>query len=136
MNAVAIRRYMTRPSIHTSSRGLVGTVIEAAEDVDVGDDEEEAGAVHVDVAERPSRIHVAHDVLDGIEGPVGTRIIPHREHDAGDDLDRQEQAGEDTEVPPVIEVARNRIAAADRAVDQRGSGRRSSSQRMRPDFGS
>ncbi len=86
--------------------------------MDVGDDEEEAGAVHVDVADRPSRIHVAHDVLDGIEGSVGARIIPHRQHDAGDDLDGEEQAGEDAEVPPVIEVARNRITAADRAIDQ------------------
>ena len=42
----------------------------------------------------------------------------HRQDDAGDDLDRQEDPGEDAEIPQVIEVARHRIAAADRAVDE------------------
>src|SRR3546814_10254275 len=44
--------------------------------------------------------------------------IMHRQHDAGDDLDRQRNAGEDAEIPEVIEVTRHRIARADRVVDE------------------
>ena len=55
------------------ARRLVGAVIEAPEDVDVGDDEEEAGAVGVEVAEQPALVDVAHDVLDRPEGRPGRR---------------------------------------------------------------
>ena len=40
----------------------------------------------------------------------------HRQHDPGDDLDHQEQPGEDTEVPEIVQVARHRITAAKRSV--------------------
>ena len=42
----------------------------------------------------------------------------HRQDDPGDDLDHQEEPGEDAEIPEVVEVARHRIAAADRVVDE------------------
>ena len=104
---------------HQLARRLVRTVIKSAEDVDVGDDEEEAGAVHVRVAQQPAGVDVAHDQLvDRIECAVGGRGIMHRQHDAGDDLDGQEDPGEDSEIPEIIEVARHRIAAADRAIDE------------------
>jgi hypothetical protein len=103
---------------HQLARRLVGAVIHAPEDVDVGDDEEQAGAVGVGVAEEPALVDVAHDVLDRLEGMVAGRRIMHGENDPGDDLDGQSQAGENPEIPPVIQVARHRIAAADRAVDE------------------
>src|SRR3546814_16885299 len=63
-------------------------------------------------------IDVAHDVLDREKGDVRIGGIMHRQHDAGDDLDRQRNAGEDAEIPEVIEVTRHRIARADRVVDE------------------
>src|SRR2546430_3525859 len=47
-----------------------------------------------------------------------SRIIMHRQHDAGDDLDRQENPGGEAEVPEIIEVARHRITAANGAISQ------------------
>ena len=100
------------------ARRLVGAVIEAAEDVDVGDDEEEAGAVGMGVAKQPALVDVAHDVLDRFERTRARGDIVHRKDDAGDDLDGQSEAREDPEIPEIIEVARHRIAAADRSVDE------------------
>ena len=70
------------------ARRLVGAVVEAAEDVDVDGDEEHRGAVGVQVAQQPAVVHVAHDVLDRVEGHVDLRRVVHRQHDAGDDLRR------------------------------------------------
>src|SRR5205085_9173562 len=65
----------------------------------------------------PAGVDIAHDqLIDGIEGAVAGRIIMHREHDAGNDLDRKEDSGRDSEIPEIVEVARHRIAAADGAV--------------------
>ena len=55
-------------------------------------DEEEAGAVHMRITQEPAAIHVAHDVLDAIEGTADASIIMHRQDDAGDDLDNQRDA--------------------------------------------
>ena len=86
--------------------------------MDVDGDEEEARAVHVRITQQPAGVDVAHDQLvDAVEGAVGGRIIMHRQHDAGDDLDGQEDAGGEAEVPPVIKVARHRVPATDGAVD-------------------
>src|SRR5690606_708016 len=38
--------------------------------------------------------------------------------DAGDDLDHQRKAGENAEVPEIVEVARNRITGAHGVVDE------------------
>jgi hypothetical protein len=103
---------------HHLARRLVGAVIEAAEDVEIGDDEEEARAVGVEVAQEPALVDVAHDMLDRGEGGVGVRRIVHGKDDAGDDLDGQREAREHPEIPHVIEVARHRIAAADRIVGE------------------
>ena len=66
------------------ARLLVGAVIEAAENVDVDDDEEHRRAVLVDVADQPPVVDVAHDVLDGVEGQLGVRLVVHRQQDAGE----------------------------------------------------
>ena len=74
MKAVAIIKQVDDEAEHPDqlARRLVGSVIKPAEDVDVGDDEEEARAVHVRVAKQPSRVDVAHDELvDRIERAVG-----------------------------------------------------------------
>jgi hypothetical protein len=77
--------------------------------VDVNGDEEERGAVRMHVAQQPARVHVAHDLLDGIEGDRRVVGIVHRQHDAGNDL-RGEHDGEDAaERVGVVEVARHRI---------------------------
>ncbi len=91
------------------ARVLVGAVIHAAEHVDVGGEEEHRRAVGVDVAQQPAVVHVAHDVLDGVEGEVDMRRVVHREHDAGDDLHRQHEGEDAAEGPPVVQIARDRI---------------------------
>ena len=104
---------------HQLARRLVAAVIEPAENVDVGDQEEEAGAVHMRVAQQPAGIDVAHDELvDAVERAVGGRHVMHRKDDAGEDLDGQEDPGEDPEIPEIIEVARHRIAGTGRAIDE------------------
>ena len=84
----------------------------------IDDDEEHARAVHMRVADEPAGVHVAHDMLDRIERDARVRGIVHRQNDAGDDLDHQRGAGEDAEVPEIIEVARHRIAGARGIVDE------------------
>ncbi len=86
--------------------------------MDIGDDEEEARAVGVGVTQHPPGVDVAHDMLDRIERSVDRRIIMHRQHDSGDDLDRQEDPGEHAEIPEIIEVARHRVTPANRAIDE------------------
>ena len=91
------------------ARRLVGAVIEAAEDVDVDGDEEERGAVGMHVAQQPARIHVAHDLLDRIEGEIGVGRIVHGQHDAGQDLRHQHDRQDAAEGPGIVQVARHRI---------------------------
>ncbi len=100
------------------ARRLVGAEEQTAENVDVDDNEEEACAIGVGVSQEPASVDVAHDMFDRTESPVGRCIIMHRQHDPGNDLDHQEQAGENAEVPEIIQVARNRVTAADRAINQ------------------
>ncbi len=91
------------------ARRLVGAVIEPAEDVQIDDDEEHRRPVHVQIADQPAVIHVAHDVLDGIEGHGGFRRVVHGQHDAGDDHHHQHEAGQRAEAPHVVQVARRRV---------------------------
>ena len=92
------------------ARRLVGAVVEAAEDVDVDHDEEHRGAVGVRVAQQPAVVHVAHDVLDASRTRSRrVRRVVHRQHDAGDDLQHQHDAGERAEVPEVVQVLRRRV---------------------------
>ncbi len=99
------------------ARLLVGAVIHAARDVDVDGDEEERGAVGVDVAQEPAVIHVAHDAFDGIEGEIDVRRVVHRQHDAGHDLHAQHEGKNAAERPPVIQIARRRIGD-ERRIDE------------------
>ena len=91
------------------ARLLVGAVIHAAEHVDVAGEEEHRRAVGVHIAQQPAVVHVAHDAFDGIEGEVDMRRVVHREHDAGDDLRRQQEREDAAEGPPIVQVARNRV---------------------------
>jgi len=91
------------------ARRLVGTVVEPAHDVDVDGDEEERGAVRMQVAQQPARIHVAHDLLDRDEGEPGIGGVVHGEHDAGQDLRHQHDREDAAEGVGVVQVPRHRI---------------------------
>ncbi len=77
--------------------------------MNVDGEEKHRAAGGVKVAQQPAIIHVAHDVLDGIEGAARSRRIVHHQHDAGDDLHHQHEAQDAAEGPPVIQIARHRI---------------------------
>ena len=103
------------------ARCLVGAIVEAAQHVDVDGDEEHRGAVGVGVAQEPAPVHVAHNVLDGVEGEIDMRGVMHCQHDAGDDLDDEHQRQDATEGPEIIQVLRRRIddeGAVDEAHDR------------------
>ena len=101
------------------ARLLVGAVIHAARDVGVDGDEEERGAVGMQVAQEPTVIHVAHDRFDGIEGIVDMRRVVHRQDDAGDDLHPEHEGENAAERPPIVQIARYRIDD-ERGMDQAG----------------
>ncbi len=100
------------------ARGLVRTVEEAAEDVQVDHDEEEAGAVGMRITHQPAPVHIAHDVFDLGKCDRRVRCVMHRQDDPGDDLQDQEEPGQHAKVPHVIEVARHRISGTDCIVDE------------------
>jgi hypothetical protein len=91
------------------ARRLVGAVVETTEDVDVDGDEEERGAVGVQVAQQPARIDVAHDLLDRVESQRRVRGVVHGEHDAGQDLRHQHDREDAAEGVGVVQVARHRV---------------------------
>ena len=90
------------------ARRLVGAVVEAAENVDIRDDEEHRRAVLVHVADQPAVVHVAHDVLHAVERQAGVRLVVHRQEDAGQDHDHQRDHGQRAEIPEVVEIPRRR----------------------------
>ena len=67
-------------------------------------DKEEAGAVHMDVADQPAGIDVAHDALDRGEGQIDMRRVVHHENDPGDDLQRQTERKNDAPDPHPVQV--------------------------------
>ena len=85
---------------------LVGTVVQPAEDVDVGDDEEHRCTVLVHIADQPAVVHIAHDVLHAVERELRVRLVVHRQEDAGGDHDHQVDHGQRAEVPEVVEILR------------------------------
>ena len=97
---------------------IVAYIAKEAEDVQVDHHEEEAGAVGMRITQRPAPVHVAHDVLDRAERDSGVGRVVHRQDDAGDQLERQRKAGQDTEVPPVVKIARHRVAGAHGIIDE------------------
>ena len=103
------------------ARRLVGAVVEVPEDVDVNGGEEHRCAVGVEVAQHPAVVHVAHDVLDGVERRLGVRVIVHGEHDAGHDLRREHEGEHAAEGPEIVQVPRHR-EAHERGVDQPDQG--------------
>jgi hypothetical protein len=52
------------------------------------------------VADQPAVVHVAHDVLDRVEGERDMRRVVHDQHDAGDDLHDQHEGQDAAEGPP------------------------------------
>ena len=91
------------------ARRLIGAVIEAARGVDIGGGEEHRGAVQMQIAQQPAGVHVAHDVLDRVEGERRFRRVMHRQHDAGHDLGDKHEGQDAAEGPHVVEVARRRV---------------------------
>ena len=61
------------------------------------------------VAQQPAVIHVAHDVLDGVEGEVDIGRVVHGQDHPGHDLRHQHEGEDGAEGPPVVQVARGRI---------------------------
>jgi hypothetical protein len=72
--------------------------------VDVDGDEEERGAVHVQVADQPALRHVAVDALDRVEGHQHMRGVVGREHDARGDHQHQHHRRDRAEIPEVVEI--------------------------------
>ncbi len=89
----------------------VAAVHQAAEHVQVDDDEEHRRAGRMHVADQPAPRDVAHDVLDGLERLGGVGLVAHREEDAGDDLHHEHEGGERAEVVPEVEVLRRDVLA-------------------------
>lgn len=100
------------------ARRLVGAVEKAAEDVEIDDDEEEARAVGMCIAHQPACVDVTHRLFNGAESDQCVGAIMHRHDHAGNDLDHQSEASENTEVPEIVEIARHGITGADRVVDE------------------
>ena len=90
-------------------RFFVGSVIHSSKDVDIYDGEEEGCGIHVCVSDEPSVVYVAHDSLYGVESVVDVWGILHCEDDSGDHHDDEGDAGQGTEVPPIVEVSGGRI---------------------------
>ena len=70
------------------------------------------------IADHPATVHVAHDMFDGIKGNFRIGRIMHRQYDAGDNLDDQKQAGQGTEVPHIVQIARSRITGTNAVIDE------------------
>ena len=49
---------------------------------------EQRRAVHVQIPQCPTAVHVAHDVLNGGEREVHVGRVVHHQNDTGDDLQR------------------------------------------------
>ena len=90
------------------ARRLIGTVVEPARDVQVHCDEEHRRAHRMNVADQPTVVDVAHDVLDALERDLGVRGVVHGEDDAADDHRHQHEGQHRAEGPHVVEVLRRR----------------------------
>ncbi|MNZ23496.1 hypothetical protein D3C78_406130 [compost metagenome] len=96
---------------HQLARLLVGAVEQAAEHVQVDDDEERRRTGGVQVADDPAVLHVAHDVFDGREGFLGRGSEAHGQPDTGEDLVDQYQQCQRTEEVEEVEVLRGVVLA-------------------------
>jgi hypothetical protein len=86
------------------ARGLVGTVVEAAEYMGINRKKEQGGTIHVGVAQHVTAIHVAHDMLDRGESQVSVRRIMHHQHDAGCNLQNEAERQHNTPDPHPVQV--------------------------------
>ena len=77
--------------------------------MDIDHDEEEAGRVHVDVADQPTVVDITHDTLDRAKRVIDMRGVVHRQNDARHDHDDQCKPGKNTEIPEVVQVLRDRV---------------------------
>jgi len=98
---------------HQFARFFVRTVNQAAEHVQVYDDEEERCAGGVHIADNPATGHVAHDVLYCGKGSrqmigiqVAVRFVVHGQEDTADDLNHEDEQSQRAEVVPEVEVLR------------------------------
>ena len=106
--------YMSRSASFTEdpyklARLLVGSVVHAAEHVDVDGEKEHRCAVGVKVAQQPAVVDIPHDAFDAVERQIGMRRVVHRKDDAGRDLGSEHEGKDCPERPPVAQVARRRV---------------------------
>ncbi|ABA47629.1 hypothetical protein BURPS1710b_3675 [Burkholderia pseudomallei 1710b] len=94
---------------HEFARLAVRAVQEAAEHVQVDDDEEHRRARRVQVADQPAPRHLAHDVLDRRERERRIGLVVHRQEDARDDLVDEHEQRERPEEIPHVEILRRVI---------------------------
>jgi hypothetical protein len=73
-----------------------------------GGEEEHGCPDRMGIAQQPAPVHVAHYLLDGVERTVHGRLVVHREHDAGHDLDGQHEAQNCAKRPQIVDVPRHR----------------------------
>src|SRR3546814_8527394 len=66
----------------------------------------------------PTGIHVTHDMFDAVECDAGIGGIMHGKNDAGDELNNQRNARENTEIPEIVQVPRDRVASTNSIIDQ------------------
>src|SRR5487761_2346861 len=78
--------------------------------MDEDDEEERRRANGVHIAQQPTVVDVAHNLLDGVEREGYVGFVVHGKKNAGGDLQHQHEAGKKTEVPPVAKIARCGVA--------------------------
>src|SRR3546814_15223852 len=69
------------------------------------------------ITQEPTGIHVTHDMFDAVECDAGIGGIMHGENDAGDELNNQRNARENTEIPEIVQVPRDRVASTNGIID-------------------
>ncbi len=86
------------------TRHIITIIIETSTDVQVDEEEEEGGAISMNIADEPAIIDISHDVFDTqIGGINGTRIM-HSQSDTTDNHDKPNEAQEAAKVPEVVNV--------------------------------
>ncbi|MNZ73422.1 hypothetical protein D3C78_918330 [compost metagenome] len=96
---------------HQLSRLLIGAVHQAAEHVQVDNDEERRRTRGVHVADDPAVVDITHDVFDGGECFFRRRGKAHGQPDTGEDLVNQDEQRQGTEEVPEVEVLRGVVLA-------------------------
>src|SRR3546814_10057883 len=70
------------------------------------------------ITQEPTGIYVTHDMFDAVECDTRIGGIMHGENDAGDELNNQRNARENTEIPEIVQVPRDRVASTNGIIDQ------------------